>query len=133
MTKINKVVGVTEVLRSTLKREGITTVSKFLQEAATPHARKHLSDKTGISEAALLRLANQADFLRIQGVSGYKAKLLEESGVPTMKRLAQINPERLYKAMKTANAREKIVLRVPGQMQVVRWVKTAKMIEKRVK
>ena len=50
--------------------------------------RAELAEKTGISEKLILKWPNHADPVRIKGIAGEYAELLEAAGVDTVPELA---------------------------------------------
>ena len=104
--KVEQIEGIGEVYARRLEEAGIDTTERLLQACAKLAGRKALAEKTGISEKLILRWTNHADFMRIKGVAGQFAELLEAAGVDTVKefrhrvasnlqpRLVEVNDER---------------------------------------
>jgi predicted RecB family nuclease len=133
MAKLSRIDSLDEAAMTKLKSAGITTIEKLLMEGATQANRKEISKKTKISEKLVTRWVNHADFFRIKGIAGHKSELLEAVGVMNTKDLAKANPTKLYDAMLVYNNKKHLVQRVPGMVQVERWVQTAKKIPRIVK
>jgi predicted flap endonuclease-1-like 5' DNA nuclease len=109
-----------------LKAVGIRTTIRLLDAAKGPKERKRLAEKTGIDEKRILRWANAADRMRIRGVGGDYAGLLQAAGVDTVKELKYRNPAKLARAMAETNARRKLARVLPSDRAVVRWIEQAK-------
>jgi Domain of unknown function (DUF4332) len=113
---------------SRLKAVGIRTTAKLLDCAKDPKGRKHLAERTGFDERCILRWANLADRMRIKGIGEDYAELLEAAGVDTVKELKYRNPANLAKAMAAANTKRKLVLLLPSEKAVIRWIEIAKKL-----
>ncbi|MCB1303649.1 MAG: DUF4332 domain-containing protein [Leptospiraceae bacterium] len=133
MAKLNRIEGIDDKSAQKLKSVGITTIEKLLQQASTPQARRQISKEARISEKQLLKWVNHADLFRIKGIAGLKALLLEATGVDTIKELSKRRPDHLYESLITMNQKKNYVERVPGMVQVKRWVSTAKRMKPMVK
>lgn len=67
-----------------LKKIGITTTKQLLEKASDKYKRKTVIIKTGISETFLIRMANQADLMRLSSMEPEHAYLLETIGINTL-------------------------------------------------
>jgi len=128
MMKINKLMGLTSYQVESLKKAGVTTIEKLLQDGGTPAGRRTLAKKTRISLKTIDRWVRQSDFYRIKGIAGLKTELLEASGIQNVKQLSRQKPEDLHIHMSLVNEKKKLVKRVPGVVQIKRWVTTARKI-----
>ncbi len=113
---------------ATLKSVGIRTTGRLLESAKDPRGRKRLAAKTSIDEKRILRWANMADRMRIKGVGEDYAELLEAAGVDTVRELKYRNPANLAKAMAEANAKRKLVLLLPSEKAIWRWIEYARKL-----
>jgi hypothetical protein len=111
-----------------LKEIGIRTTDKFLDQAKTPRARRHLAERIGCDERCVLRWANLVDRMRIKGIGEDYAGLLEAAGVDTVRELKYRNPQRLAETMATVNKNRKLVRLLPSEKVVERWVATARTL-----
>ncbi|MGV7220219.1 MAG: DUF4332 domain-containing protein [Nitrospinales bacterium] len=123
--KIEDVEGIGPSYGTKLKKAGIEKTSHFLEFCGTSKGRKKTAETTGISETHLLKWANMADLMRINGVGKQFAELLEASGVDTVKELKMRKPENLAAKMKEVNEAKKLTRSVPAESQVDKWVKEA--------
>jgi predicted RecB family nuclease len=124
--------GITQDQIEALKSEGIRTTEKLLEAARSLRLRKHLSDKTGIPEKTLLRWANMADRMRIKGIGGDHARLLEGIGVVTVRELKYRNPAHIAKAMRACNDKRKLVRLLPSQNKIKNWVVAAGKLDQKI-
>jgi predicted flap endonuclease-1-like 5' DNA nuclease len=130
MTKIADIEGIGESYAKKLIDAGVHTVEALLEGGKEPKGRKGLAEKTGISEALILKWVNRADLARIKGVGSEYADLLEASGVDTVVELSKRVPANLMKKMEEINTTKKLVRKMPVETQVEDWVAQAKKLDR---
>lgn len=126
--KIEDIEGIGPVLGEKFRAAGVKDTDSLLQNALTPAQRKGLAERTGLSEARILKFANMADLYRINGVGSEYSELLEAAGVDTVPELAQRNAANLVKAMAAVNEEKKLTRQVPAESEVGRWIEHAKTL-----
>lgn len=124
--KIIDIEGVGEVYAQKLIEAGINTVEDLLKCCAKPAGRKELEEKTGISGKLILKWANHADLMRIDGVGPQFSELLEAAGVDTVKELKHRVPENLQQKLEEVNAVKNLTNRVPAVKEVEKMIAQAK-------
>src|SRR5512137_2168157 len=97
MAKIIDVEGIGKKYASTLIKAGVKSTDALLKAGATPKGRKELAEKTGLSDALILKWVNHVDLYRIKGVGSEYSELLEAAGVDTVPELAQRKADNLTK------------------------------------
>lgn len=127
--KVETIEGVGEVYAAKLNEAGIKTTEDLLAKCAAPKGRKELAEATGISEKLVLKWTNHSDLMRINGVAGQFAELLEASGVDTVKELKHRVPANLKAKMDEVNAEKNLVNRVPNLPEIEKMVEQAKELE----
>ena len=132
MAKLTTIEGIGDTFALKLKEIGIGSVESLLKKGATPQGRKEISSSSGLDDKRVLRFVNHADLMRIKGIGGEYAELLEASGVDTVKELATRNAANLHTKMKSVNAEKKLVRQVAAQSQVEGWVNQAKELPRAV-
>ncbi len=125
MAKLSVIEGIGPAYEEKLKEFGVNSIESLLEICVDKKGRKELAVKVDLSEKLILKWANHADLMRIKGVGGEYAELLEASGVDTIPELAQRNPENLYKKMVEVNEEKKLVRKLPTEKQIQKWVKEA--------
>jgi predicted flap endonuclease-1-like 5' DNA nuclease len=125
MSSVIDIEGVGEIYSQKLHEAGIATTEALLEQGATPHGRKELADKTGISERLILKWVNRADLFRVKGIGEQYSDLLAAAGVETVLELAQRRADHLHQKMVETNEAKKLVRIVPGLEHVTEWVKEA--------
>lgn len=129
---IEKIEGIGPKTGEALRKAGIRTVDQLLDAGADKRSRAALAEKTGISEARLLKCVNMADLFRINGVASQYAELLECAGVDTVKELKHRNAENLATAMAEVNKAKNLVRRPPSATVVRNWVAQAKELPAKI-
>ena len=133
LVEVNKLIdveGIGPVYAEKLKSAGAETTKDLLKLAKTPAARKKLAEATGIGEISILKWANHADLMRIKGIGGEFAELLEKIGVDTVKELRKRNAENLYEAVEKFDlATSPIVRRKPSKANIQAWIRQAKRLK----
>lgn len=124
--KIIDIEGVGDVYAEKLIAAGIKDTDNILEKCANPAGRKALEEETGISGKLILKWANHADLMRINGVGPQFSELLEASGVDTVKELRNRVPENLHKKLVEVNDQKNLVNRVPALAEVEKMVAQAK-------
>ena len=128
MAALVDIEGIGETYAVKLKAAGATTLEKLLEMGSTPKGRKDLAEKSGISDALILKWVNHADLFRIKGVAGEYSELLEAAGVDTVVELAKRKPDNLLARMQEVNTAKKLVRNLPVLTQVTDWVEQAKKL-----
>lgn len=124
--KIIDVEGIGNVNAKKLVEAGINTVDDLLQKAKNPAGRKTLEETTGISGKSILKWANHADLMRINGVGPQFSELLEAAGVDTVKELKHRIAENLQQKLEEINNKRNLVNRVPSVSEVLKMIDQAK-------
>jgi predicted flap endonuclease-1-like 5' DNA nuclease len=133
LVEVNKLIdieGIGPVYAEKLKSAGAETTKDLLKLAKTPADRKKLAEASGISEVLILKWANHADLMRIKGIGGEFAELLERVGVDTVKELKNRNAENLHEAVQKFDlTTSPIVRRKPSKASIQAWVRQAKRLK----
>ncbi len=124
--KIEDVEGIGPVLGGKFRTAGVKDTDSLLKNTRTPSQRKALAEKTGLSEARVLKFANMVDLYRISGVGSEYAELLEVTGVDTVPELARRNAGSLAHAMAAVNQEKNLTRQVPTEAEVTKWIEQAK-------
>lgn len=126
--KIQVIEGIGPAYKQKLSTASIATTEELLKLCCDSKGRKSVAEKTGLQESQLLKWANMADLMRIYGIGGEFAELLEAAGVDTVKELRNRNAENLAAKMKETNVKKKLTRAVPSQKSVIKWVEEAKAL-----
>ncbi len=104
-----------------------------MKRGRTRRGRRQLAEETGLMERQILQWVNRADLMRIRGIGGEYADLLEASGVDTVKELRRRNAASLTNKMMQVNDERKLVRRLPTEGMVARWISLAAETEPVIK
>jgi len=126
---IEAIEGIGKKYGKKLRDIGCASPAALLRDGGSRKGRKSICDASGISDKIILRCVNMADLFRIKGVASQYAELLEAAGVDTVKELRNRNAANLAEAMKTTNAKKKLVRQVPGQATIQGWIDQAKSLK----
>lgn len=127
--KIETIEGVGAVYGEKLVAAGIATVEALLAKCATKKGRAEVAGATEIPEKLILRWTNHADLMRINGIAGQFAELLEAAGVDTVKEFRHRVPENLHPKLVEVNEEKHICGRVPALSELEAMVAQAKELE----
>lgn len=127
--KVEQIEGVGASYAAALRSVGIRTTDDLLKQCATPAGRDKVAGELGISPKLILKWTNHADLMRIKGVAGQFAELLEASGVDTIKELRHRVPANLHARLVEVNDMRNLVNRVPSVSEVDSMVQYAKEME----
>ena len=130
MAKLETIEGIGPKIADQLREAGVGSTDALLAKGASPSGRKAIAESTGMSPKLVLRFVNHADLMRIKGVGGEYAELLEAAGVDTVKELAQRNAANLHAKLAEANADKKLVRQLAAAKQVEQWVEQAGTLER---
>jgi predicted flap endonuclease-1-like 5' DNA nuclease len=132
MTRIIDIEGIGPAFAKKLSSAGIKSVAALLKNGATPKGREEIAKKTGLGHKEILEWVNRADLYRIKGVGSEYSDLLENAGVDTVVELSKRDAKNLTAKMAEANAKRKVVRRLPVEKQVANWIAQAKKLPRAV-
>ncbi len=132
MATLTTIEGIGPALADKLKQGGVGSTEKLLAHGATPKGRKSLAEATGIEAKRLMRFVNHADLMRIKGVGGEYAELLEAAGVDTVAEMARRNAANLHAKMAEVNEQKKLVRSLATAAKVQDWVEQAQRLPRQV-
>jgi predicted flap endonuclease-1-like 5' DNA nuclease len=128
VSALTSIEGIGPQLAEALKDQGVGSVEKLLEAGRTRVSRMELAAATGIDEDRLLRFINHADLMRVKGIGGEYAELLEAAGVDTVVELAQRNADRLQQQLVTTNEERSLVRTLPAASRVRQWIAQANQL-----
>lgn len=127
--KIEQIEGIGEVYGQKLEAVGIKTTEDLLANCASAAGRQKVEEETGISHKLILKWTNHADLMRINGIAGQFAELLEAAGVDTVKEFRHRVPANLQPKLVEINELKNLCNRVPALSEVERMIAQAKELE----
>lgn len=125
---ISRIEGIGAAYAEKLKAIGITATAEYLDRAKAPKGRKELAEATGIDGRLILKWANMADLMRINGIGEEYSELLEAAGVDTVKELKDRRPDNLHAKIAEINEAQNLVRQLPPLSAIEKWVAEAKVL-----
>ncbi|HFC53631.1 MAG TPA: DUF4332 domain-containing protein [Gammaproteobacteria bacterium] len=127
---VEEVEGIGKGFGKKLRALGIETTEDLLQRCCTRQGWEEVADKIGLKERYVVRKwASMSDLMRITGIMGQYAELLEFSDVNSVQDLASRDPAQLLEKLKDVNQREHRVKEVPSLEAVASWIEQAKTLD----
>lgn len=108
---------------------GITTTLNLLEKCADDDGTKLISKALGREPWVVSSWVSIADLLRVKGIDGPMAEVLELSGVYSTKALADANPEKLIQLIGSVNQRVEKVNHTPDIATVAGWIRHAETLK----
>lgn len=127
--KIEVIEGIGETYAKKLEAVCIDTTGKLLEYCAKAAGRQKVAEETGISPKLILKWTNHADLMRIRGVAGQFAELLEAAGVDTVKEFRHRVASNLQPKLVEVNDAKNLCNRVPSETELQRMIDQAKELE----
>lgn len=133
MARIDQVAGIDHRQATKLRKAGVRTSNRLIEEAATRRGRTRLSKSTGLSSKELQAWVHHADLLRVRGIGGEYAELLVAAGVDTLRDLRRRNPTALLAKIIGLNGSHRVVDRLPTEGMVEGWIESAGLLDSSIK
>lgn len=108
---------------------GVTTTQNLLDRCADQDGVKLISKALGREPWVVSSWVSIADLLRVKGVDGPMAEVLELSGVYSAKALSEANPEKLIQLIDSVNKRVEKVGKTPDIATVAGWIRHAETLK----
>ena len=109
-----------------LREAGVTTRAALLEKGMSSEGRNDISSKTGIPSSLILQWVRHAEFLRLKGMSGIYAELLNAAGIDSVTELTQCTAETLHQKFLDVNAAQQLSRILPILAQIRDWIEQAK-------
>ena len=116
-----------------LRQAGITTRAALLEKGTSPEGQSAISHKTGIPLSLISQWVRHAEFLRLKGMSGVYAELLDAAGVDSVTELTKCTAETLHQKFLDVNAAKRLSRILPILAQIRDWIEQAKDLPHRCK
>ena len=126
------IMGINEATEAKLNRAGINNVNDLLAEGGSPQGREEIAARSGLPAEQILKFVRYADLLRIKGLYGGAAALLDAAGVHTVAELAQQRPSDLHAKVQQVNEAKKVTPKVPAERHFAEWIEEAKTLPKKI-
>jgi hypothetical protein len=125
-TDLTEIKSLKEEFLPKLREAGITTRAALLEQGRSPEGQSEISRKTGIPSSLILQWVRHAEFLRLKGMSGIYAELLNAAGVNSVSELTKCTAESLHQKFLDVNAAKRLSRILPILAQIHDWIEQAK-------
>ncbi len=126
---LKKIHGLKEDDVKKLESAGVSDTEAMIISGRTHELRVELSKRTGIPVDRIVELVKIADLTRIVDIKGIRVRLLYDTGVDTVEKVATQNPENLRELTIKVNEVEKLLKRHPTLVETVYWISQAKELD----
>ncbi len=113
---------------ATLETVGITTVEQLLERGATTEGRAEIASATELNSRLIREWVSRADLMRVPGIDGQWADLIEVAGVGSVGELADQSADRFASRLAEVNEARSLVKTLPSEEAVAEWIATAKTL-----
>ena len=124
--QIKDILGVNPDHVGKLAKLGIKDTHQLLEAGSTAKKRRNLSSKSGVSKDDILSLVKMADLIRIVDIKGVRVRLLFDSGIDTVDKIALCDPEGLREKLIKVDEEKQILKRPPTLVETTYWITQAK-------
>lgn len=111
---------------------GIATTTDLLDKCPDADSMKPVIDQMKLEDWVIRSWVSMADLMRVPGIGGQFAELLNFSDIHSVQALANANPSSLAAKMNQVNEKEHRVKDVPGKEVVAEWIDQAKKLKPRI-
>ncbi len=130
--EVEEIQGIGRGFGRRLRELGITTTLDLLEAGNDPEQREAIAETTGVAPFVVRKWVSMADLLRVPGVGGREAELLEAAGILSVPQLARQEAFALAHALSEINAREHRAPEAPTVEQVRVWIAAARELPERL-
>ncbi len=130
--EIEEVEGIGAGYGRTLRGLGIASTLDLLEQGRLEKGREELAEKVPdrkVDPRVVSRWVSMCDLMRVPGVRGQFAELLEFSSINSVQELSEQQASSLFERLKQVNAREKRVPHLPDLDDVAAWIESARKLE----
>jgi len=126
---LKKIHGVKEEDVKKLESTGVSDTKAMLASGRTHELRVELSKRIGVPLNRIVELVKIADLTRIVDIKGIRVRLLYDTGVDTIEKVATQDPENLRELTIKVNEAEKLLNRHPTLVETTYWIRQAKELD----
>ncbi|MCF6236961.1 MAG: DUF4332 domain-containing protein [Gammaproteobacteria bacterium] len=123
---IEEIEGIGQGYGKRLRSIEIKTTADLIANSGTSEERELIAQTVKVEAFVIGKWVSMADLIRVSGIRGQFAELLEASGIKSVESLAQQNIDALTKNMEEVNAKEHRTRINPTEEMVSGWIKAAK-------
>lgn len=126
---LKKLVGVDAGAIERLAARGVKDTLQLFERAKSKEARQALARDAEVPKDAMLELVKLSDLMRAPYVGPAFARLLYESGIDTVEKLARQEPQKLYDQLVATKARTGVYRApIPGVEDTATWLEPVRRL-----
>ncbi|HEY8387554.1 MAG TPA: DUF4332 domain-containing protein [Parasegetibacter sp.] len=126
---VEEIEGIGSAYAERLLKVGIKTTGDLLKQGLTKKGREMIAARTEIPESLVLTWVNHADLMRIKGVGGQFAELLQAAGVLSVRDFAKRKADDLHNRLMEVNSEFGLTGRVPSAESLQEMIQQAKLLD----
>lgn len=126
---LKKIHGLKEEDVKKLESAGVTDTKAMLASGRTHELRVELSKRTGVPLNRIVEFVKIADLTRIVDIKSMRVRLLYDTGVDTVEKVATQDPENLREVTIKVNEVGKLLKRHPTLVETTYWIHQAKELD----
>lgn len=123
---IEEIEGVGSGYGSRLRKLDISQTEQLASMLYQPKRLEKVAAQIDVDIEEVRRWAKMADLIRVPGIRGHFAELLEASGINSVHELAGETPQHLAVKMSEQNSKQGLTKTVPSAGTVATWIQAAK-------
>ncbi len=130
---IEEIEGIGPAYGKRLRTIGISTTCDLIKRClGNDNEIEEVARTIKVKKEAVADWTGMADLMRLKGVDGQFAELIQTVGTTSVELLAKADAKKLYEQMKTFNEKTSIVPELPSFDALVNWIEIAKKTDKLV-
>ncbi len=130
---IEDIEGIGKGFGDKLRAIGIAGTGALLDRCGDANSRREISEKLNVEGAVVRNWVSQADLMRVRGIGGQYAELLEAAGIQSVKDLQRVNAIALAEKMKEINDEDQLFpgYYMPDAHAVTQWIEQAQNLSEK--
>lgn len=126
---VEQIEGVGKIYAKKLRSIGVRQTHDLLDLCRDAEGRDRLAKYLKVSSKEVSRWTSMADLMRVSGIGGQFAELLEAANVSTIEDLMNQKGDQLAQRLNEINNKKNMARNVPDSSRVGEWVKQASKME----
>ena len=123
---VQEVEGIGPVYSKRLGEKGIRTTTELIEKTASDEAAADIAKHVKVSVTVLQRWVNMSQLMKVPGIQGQYAKLLELAEIHNCDDLARQSARSLTRKLRVVNELHHITQHPPKESEVRSWIQYAK-------
>lgn len=126
--EVEEIEGIGRGFGKRLRTIDIKTTKHLIDKCATTEGCKQVASTVDVEEFVVRKWVSMANLMRVPGIRGQYAELLEASGIHSVQELAGADAEGLASKMSEVNVKEKRTRKVARADTITEWIDHAKSL-----